>query len=87
MDPPSYSTARSGARDFDIAQDHPILLAAVIKVMRPQGTIIFSTNHQNFDPRMDGLAISRVEEITSQTIPEDYRCKHKTIHRCWRMTV
>ena len=87
VDPPSYSTVRSGDRDFDIARDHPVLLAAVIKVMRPQSTIIFSTNHQNFDPRMDGLAISRVEEITSQTIPEDYRSKKKTIHRCWKMRV
>ena len=87
VDPPSYSTARSGNRDFDIARDHPVLLAAVIKVMRPQSTIFFSTNHQNFDLRVDGLDITRAEEITTETIPEDYRSKKKTIHRCWQMTV
>jgi len=27
------------------------------------------------------------EEITTQTIPEDYRSKKKTIHRCWKITV
>jgi len=87
VDPPSYSTVRSGDHDFDIVRDHPKLLASVIAVMRPGATIFFSTNHQNFDPRMDGLRISRAEEITSQTIPEDYRSKRKTIHRCWKITV
>lgn len=87
VDPPSYSSVRSGGRDFDIARDHPVLLAAVIKVMRPGATIFFSTNHQNFDPRMDGLDITRAEEITDLTIPEDYRSKKKTIHRCWKMIV
>jgi 23S rRNA (cytosine1962-C5)-methyltransferase len=33
------------------------------------------------------MACSHVQEITALTIPEDYRRKHKTIHRCWRMTV
>jgi 23S rRNA (cytosine1962-C5)-methyltransferase len=87
VDPPSYSTARSGNRDFDIARDHPELLAAVTKVMRPGATVFFSTNHQKFDFRTDGFDIAGVEEITTQTIPEDYRSKKKTIHRCWKMTV
>jgi 23S rRNA (cytosine1962-C5)-methyltransferase len=87
VDPPSYSTVRSGGRDFDILRDHPELLASVIEVMRPGATLFFSTNHQNFAPCMDGLAISRADEITAQTIPEDYRSKKKTIHRCWHLTV
>jgi len=87
VDPPSYSTARSGNRDFDIARDHPKLLATVTKVMRPGATVFFSTNHQEFDLRKDGFDIAGVEEITTQTIPEDYRSKKKTIHRCWKITV
>ena len=87
VDPPSYSTDRSGRRDFDIARDHPELLAAVIKVMRPGGTIFFSTNHQDFNLQIDRLEPVRVEEITAGTIPEDYRYKNKTIHRCWKMAV
>lgn len=87
VDPPSYSTDRAGNRDFDIARDHPILLASVAKVMRPGATILFSTNHQKFDLRVDGLDITGGEEITQHTIPEDYQSKKKTIHRCWKMTV
>lgn len=87
VDPPSYSTDRAGKRDFDIARDHPRLLAAVARVMRPGAVFFFSTNHQNFDFRAEGLTIADAEEITPQTIPEDYRSKKKTIHRCWKIAV
>ena len=85
VDPPSYSTDRNGKRDFDIGRDHPALLAAAIKVLRPGGTLFFSTNHQNFHFRTEDLPSLRAQEITARTIPEDYRRKHKSIHRCWRI--
>lgn len=87
VDPPSYSTTRERRDDFDILRDHPLLLAAVVAVMRPGATVWFSTNHQNFTPRMDQLPVAGAEEITAATIPEDYRSKRKTIHRCWKITV
>jgi 23S rRNA G2069 N7-methylase RlmK/C1962 C5-methylase RlmI len=87
VDPPSYSTDRAGNRDFDITRDHPRLLARVIRVMRPGAVLYFSTNHQDFVFRAEGLDITDAEEITTQTIPEDYRSKRKTIHRCWKMIV
>ena len=87
VDPPSYSTDRAGNRDFDVSRDHPRLLAAVARVMRPGAVFFFSTNHQNFDFRAEGLTIADAEEITPQTIPEDYRSKKKTIHRCWKIAV
>ena len=87
VDPPSYSTTRVDGEQFDIARDHPRLLEAVIAVMRPGGTVFFSTNHQNFRPRLTGLASRAIEEITDQTIPEDYIRKRAPIHRCWRIAV
>jgi 23S rRNA G2069 N7-methylase RlmK/C1962 C5-methylase RlmI len=85
VDPPSYSTDREGRRDFDIARDHPVLLAAVFKVLRSGATLFFSTNHQNFNLRVEDIPPVHAEEITAQTIPEDYRRKNKSIHRCWRI--
>jgi len=85
VDPPSFYTRRSTEDRFDIAADHPALLNAVIGLMKPGGLIVFSTNHQDFMPRLSEVAAGRVEEITAQTIPEDYRHKRKTIHRCWRI--
>ena len=87
VDPPSFSTSREKTHDFDISADHPMLLAAVVSVMRAGGTIFFSTNHQNFVPRLDQLEMANAKEITSITIPEDYASKKKTIHRCWKITV
>lgn len=87
VDPPSYSTDRTGKPDFDIAKDHPELLRRVVAIMRKGATIFFSTNHQAFEARMAGLKVSGIEEITAQTIPEDYVNKRKRIHRCWRISV
>ena len=87
VDPPSYSTTKTRNLSFDIARDHPQLLAKVVAVLRPGATLFFSTNHQDFTPRMSGLTVSHVHEITDHTIPEDYRHKRKTIHRCWRITI
>lgn len=87
VDPPSYSTSATRGEDFDILRDHPRLLAEVLRLMRPGGTVFFSTNHQDFRPRLEGLPAAAVAEITHLTIPEDYRHKRKTIHRCWRIDV
>ncbi len=87
VDPPSFYAIRNRQEHFDIAQDHPRLLNAVSAVMRKGGIIFFSTNHQYFIPFMDELDVQEIEEITSRSIPEDYRHKRKKIHRCWRITV
>ena len=87
VDPPSYSTTRMRNRTFDIALDHPRLLAAVVGVMRKDAVIFFSTNHQNFELLMQDLNVTAISEITSRTIPEDYFNKRKTIHRCWQIRV
>jgi len=87
VDPPSYSTTMTTGEAFDIVKDHPWLLNAVVSIMRPQSTIFFSTNHQDFTPKLDVLPISSFEEITEKTIPEDYISKRKTIHRCWKIIV
>lgn len=87
VDPPSYSTTKVRNLAFDIVRDHPRLLDAVVRLLRPDATLFFSTNHQDFAPCMDRLDVSHVKEITARTIPEDYLNKRKTIHRCWRITV
>ena len=87
VDPPSYSTTKTRNIVFDIARDHPRLLEAVVALLRPNASLFFSTNHQNFDPRMDMLEVASIVEITARTIPEDYVSKRKTIHRCWRIDI
>ena len=81
-DPPSFFQDRTEGISFDVARDHPELLARVHDVMAPGAVLYFSTNHQRFEPAFEGLPFGSVEEITPATIPEDYR--NKKVHRCWR---
>ena len=80
VDPPSRST-RYGRGDFDVVRDHPALLRSLARRLAPGGEMIFSTNHQRFTPRFDGLPFASVEEMTERTVPEDYR--NRTAHRCF----
>ncbi len=82
VDPPSFSQRR-GKGAFDINCHHPELLTKVFTVMAPGATVIFSTNHQRFDPKLNKLKTKRIIELTPKTIPEDYR--NKCVHRCWRI--
>ncbi|SLM28612.1 putative SAM-dependent methyltransferase family protein [Desulfamplus magnetovallimortis] len=90
VDPPSYSTSRNMRHRFDISSDHPALLKGVAGIMKKGGHLFFSTNHQNFELDMDKLApleLRDIKEITSITIPEDYKTPAKQIHRCWKITI
>jgi len=87
VDPPSYSTTRTTNQHYDLAKDHPGMLNRVFDLMNPGGTVFFSTNHQNFDLKIQALTVTDIKEITSETIPEDYQSKRKQIHRCWEMKI
>ncbi|MBN2482774.1 MAG: class I SAM-dependent methyltransferase [Candidatus Omnitrophica bacterium] len=85
VDPPSFFKDLKGQVSFDINRDHPDLIKRVLKVMAPGGDIFFSTNHQRFVPRFDGIEVKEIVKLTPKTIPEDYR--NRTIHHLWRMKV
>lgn len=85
VDPPSFYKDERMQVAFDINRDHPELLSGVIKIMTPGSDLFFSSNHQRFLPRFEGIAVRDIVELTPQTIPEDYR--NRAIHRCWRMRV
>jgi 23S rRNA (cytosine1962-C5)-methyltransferase len=87
VDPPSYSTTKVRNHEFDIARDHPRLLAETFEIMRPGGVVLFSTNHQNFELETCGITDTNITEITDSTIPEDYIRKRTPIHRCWQITL
>jgi 23S rRNA (cytosine1962-C5)-methyltransferase len=81
LDPPSFST-RDGAEDLDIQRDHPALIAQTLQILDPGGVLWFSTNHQRFEPHLEGLAATAVREVTDETLPPDYRRK---AHRSFRI--
>lgn len=84
VDPPSFFQDQMADVFFDINRDHAKLLQNVLKVMVPGSLVFFSTNHQRFEPHLEGLPVKDLVELTPATIPEDYR--NKKVHRCWKMT-
>ncbi len=85
IDPPSFFTYGKKNVEFDVNRDHPGLVQSALSVMAPGSTVFFSTNHQRFVPRLEGLPVKEINEITPSTIPEDYR--NRKIHRCWKIVV
>jgi 23S rRNA (cytosine1962-C5)-methyltransferase len=84
LDPPSFSNSKRMAGSFDVQRDHAALLRECLALLAPDGELYFSNNRRGFrlDPTLESEA--RFEEITAQTVPEDFR-RHRP-HRCWRVT-
>ena len=76
LDPPTRSD--HGGESFDVQRDHRALVEETLAVLEPGGILWFSTNHQRFQPRLDGLRFTEED-----TVPEDYR--NRTVHRAFRI--
>lgn len=85
IDPPTFSRSKSTDQDWDVQADHAALFGLLTPLMSTAGVIYFSTNFRRF--RLDEAALAgqglHVREITSRTIPPEYR--NRRIHRCWRI--
>lgn len=83
LDPPSFSNSKRMSDTFDVQRDHPDLLRRTLKLLAPGGTLWFSNNRQGF--KLDPVLEQEwdFEEITRQTVPEDF--KRRQPHRCWRI--
>ena len=84
VDPPTFSNSKD-LDVWDVQKHHVELLNALIPHVSPGGVIYFSTNHRKFKLQESELRGVSVREITSRTVPEDFR--NKKIHRCWRLVV
>jgi 23S rRNA (guanine2445-N2)-methyltransferase / 23S rRNA (guanine2069-N7)-methyltransferase len=53
-----------------------------LKLLRPSGRLVFSTNYTRFKLDAAALADLHVEDISDRTIPKDFE-RHARIHRCF----
>ena len=84
IDPPSFSNSKRMQNTWDVQRDHVKMLSDAKACLKAQGTIIFSNNKRGFkldEQAINALGLS-VENITNETIPEDFARKGK-IHQCW----
>lgn len=86
LDPPTFSnSSRMRTSSFDIQRDHVELLIGVSRLLtRTNGICVFCCNLRSFVLDLAALAKAgvTVEDITPQTIPDDFnRTQH--IHHCY----
>lgn len=83
IDPPTISRSKKMEKMFDVQEDYVILITLALRLLQPEGVIFFSTNSRKFIFDRELLPKCKVQEISSQTVPEDFN--KKNIHHCWEI--
>lgn len=81
IDPPTFSRSKKMPVPFDIQKDHPFLINHCLDHLNQDGIILFSNNFQKFKLNADALDTNNIQDITKETIPEDF--KNDKIHKCY----
>jgi 23S rRNA (cytosine1962-C5)-methyltransferase len=84
MDPPTFSNSKRMKDFLDIQRDHAELLNKTLHIMRPGGTLYFSTNARTFQLEKEKIAASSVRDITNATTPFDFQ--GKLFRWCYKIT-
>ncbi|VTP61489.1 Ribosomal RNA large subunit methyltransferase L [Serratia rubidaea] len=84
IDPPTFSNSKRMENTFDVQRDHLALMTDLKRLLRRNGTIMFSNNKRGFRMDLDGLQALGLEakEITNQTLSQDF-ARNRQIHNCW----
>jgi 23S rRNA (guanine2445-N2)-methyltransferase / 23S rRNA (guanine2069-N7)-methyltransferase len=82
LDPPSFSNSKAMHQSFDVQRDHTELVKLAMARLRNTGTLYFSNNRRGFVLDEALQASYDCEDISEQTIPEDFR-RNRKIHCCW----
>lgn len=84
-DVPTFSnSARMRKSSFDVQRDHAELVIGVSRLLTRDGVGIFSCNLRDFRPDLEtlGRAGVELEDITAETIPEDFS-RNRRIHHAY----
>ncbi|MCP4674162.1 MAG: SAM-dependent methyltransferase [Deltaproteobacteria bacterium] len=83
VDPPTMSRSKGMSRNLDLQRDHVSLLNRTLDLCVSGAVIYFSTNFRRFKFHADEIRCSKKEDITSHTLPKDFR--DPKVHRCFRI--
>lgn len=84
IDPPTFSNSKRMEGVFDVQRDHVELLDLAVARLAPGGVVYFSNNFRKF--QLDANLAERyaVEDITPQTVDQDF-ARNGKIHRAWKI--
>ncbi|MGQ4275899.1 bifunctional 23S rRNA (guanine(2069)-N(7))-methyltransferase RlmK/23S rRNA (guanine(2445)-N(2))-methyltransferase RlmL [Pseudidiomarina sp. E22-M8] len=87
LDPPTFSNSKRMQDVLDIQRDHVQLLKLAARLLKNDGSIIFSNNKRRFKLDEAGLedAFLQAEDWTKRSISADF-ARHKSIHHLFKVT-
>lgn len=87
IDPPTFSNSKRMNQTFDVQRDHLELMKDLKRLLRKEGTIVFSNNKRHFKMDIAGLDEIGLKavNISAKTLPMDFT-RNKQIHNCWLIT-
>ncbi len=73
INPPTFSRSKTAKHPFNVHKDHPALIEHAMHRLAKDGELLFTTHAQGFeiDPRL--ARRFRVEDVTKQFVPPDFR--------------
>ena len=82
VDPPTFSNSKRMEGVLDVQRDHVGMIRRSLKLLRPAGRLVFSTNYTRFKLDEDALGDLSIEDISAATVPKDFE-RHARIHKCF----
>ena len=82
LDPPTFSNSKRMEGVLDVQRDHVGMIRRSLKLLRPAGCLVFSTNYSRFKLDAHELSDLAIQDVTVATIPKDFE-RHTRIHRCY----
>lgn len=84
LDPPSFSASKRMQGNMDIQRDHTALIRSAVRLLSPDGVLIFSSNLRSFRLDTQALEDLKIQDISKETLPWDFK-RSPRIHSCWRI--
>ncbi|AGH96507.1 class I SAM-dependent methyltransferase [Pseudobdellovibrio exovorus] len=83
LDPPTFSNSKNMKTDFDVERDQVLLISNVMKLLKPDGVLVFSNNKRDFRLSEEIQTKFQIKNITKDSIPVDVH--DQKIHHCFEI--
>jgi 23S rRNA (cytosine1962-C5)-methyltransferase len=84
LDPPTFSNSKKMTGTLDVLRDHPWMIERALRLLTPDGQLLFSCNHHRFSLRADEAPGAHFEDLSQRTLPRDFH--DQRTHRCYLIT-
>ncbi|WP_460566952.1 class I SAM-dependent methyltransferase [Flaviaesturariibacter terrae] len=75
LDPPTFSNSKRMDDILDVQRDHVAMINGALRLLRPGGTLFFSTNYTRFELDAARVSATSIRDITRSTTPFDFAGK------------